>query len=641
MSVELLARAVETGGVKNVAIVDDAYDPPKGEEISENAFNKFVQLLEDSADVLDELVSACALRRENLEDWEEFREEGALLVRLWGAYVGSGEARNLLEESRRALRLLFEDVHLDRQSKLAQLIPLESLLKDCGVAVARLGSDANPDNVAKLDVVFLDLYLSEDVPAENGPGRKSSIDKARARAISFLQDVRRITDADINAIAPAFVLISSHGSDQKADNFRKRSGQMASRFRFVSKSALRGNEPHSILAIADIFRTCAACSLVEPLQKAWRGILGEASDWVLDKIFDLDIADFGRLYHLTLSEEGASIKDYFKTLVSGALSERVACLFSDVKMTGTQGDAFRGVQHFFEPPSNGFAELFATTRISTDRGDRGERGLDPRSGDLFVEGGLPKGRKATLNGRSLLAVMSPPCDLVSRPDTGIKARSVLLLRGTVRETHRSGAQDGPHMVVVKGRFYEAEWARKSPAAFDIDFIRKNWEEGQYTWVGRLKGEHFLSLQASYLTDLGRIGLPNTPRLYRPLRGAVYFTEGETSSTLLEFTSDDKYAYLCPDRGKPFEKQQLSFSGAFLGAFANLVDTRKGDERLSVRARDKLAAVHTKMDRLLALVELNTAKVHSLQNHMEVELREDAPKDYRGSNLVVSVVVWPD
>src|SRR3546814_852197 len=160
----ILATAAQIGGVQRLAIVDDAYDPPSGEEISEDAFNRFVQGLEDAPTRMQEAAAACRLTEADLDDWEQFIAKGHLIEALWNLSVGvagNNATSDGLEES---LTILFSDVHADRISKLQQLRPLELLLAEMGVAVMKLGADPAPDLVATADVVFLDLFLSSDVP---------------------------------------------------------------------------------------------------------------------------------------------------------------------------------------------------------------------------------------------------------------------------------------------------------------------------------------------------------------------------------------------------------------------------------------------------------------------------------------------
>jgi len=261
-----LELAAKVGGVELLAIVDDAYDPPRGEEISEGAFTRFVLSMEDNPERIVALSEASEFTEDDLDDWEAFAAKADLVADLWNLNVGVAVHNAMTEELSLSLDILFSDVSQDRISKLQQLRPLEKLLAATNVRVMKLGADPEPSIVAKANVVFLDLFLSSDVPPNPVPGEtpRTLLDQARERATRYLEDVRRETQDDLNAVPPAFILISSLGTTQIAQNFRKKTSQTASRFRFVQKQALEREDPQDLLAIAEILRTCRASALFEP-----------------------------------------------------------------------------------------------------------------------------------------------------------------------------------------------------------------------------------------------------------------------------------------------------------------------------------------------------------------------------------------
>src|SRR5258706_12193673 len=117
--VDFLIEAARTGKVQRLAIVDDAYDPPRPAEISENAFNQFVQAFEEAPAVRNDL--SALVSDEALDDYERFTTDVPRVRRLWDLYLGVVEGVGIAPETREALQRLFDDVNLDRQSKLAQL----------------------------------------------------------------------------------------------------------------------------------------------------------------------------------------------------------------------------------------------------------------------------------------------------------------------------------------------------------------------------------------------------------------------------------------------------------------------------------------------------------------------------------------
>lgn len=646
MSAELLLESAKLGGVKIIAIVDDAYDPPKPSEVSENAFNQFKLLLEDNEPLFEELSSASGITEDDLDDWEEFVAKEELLTTLWGNFVGTKVEPEISPEVRAILKKLFDDVALDRLSKLTQLKPLDNLLKDIEGRVIRLGSDPDPKVVAKTDVVFLDLYLSEDIPAEVNPETpipRNSYEKARDKAIEYLKAVREVTAKDLRTNAPAFILISSQGTDKKAENFRKSAGQMASRFRFVSKQNLRDNRPHEILAIRDIFRTCSACAIVEPIQKAWPEISRKAAEWIQQKIFELEISDFGHLYHLRLQKEGKPINDYVKEIIAGAVAEQICRAFSDLNLPAQEKNPFDGIVSYFDAPSNGFAELYETTRISRDLGYRGKTKFEPRSGDLFLEGLLPKMKNTSIAGRRIVAVMSPPCDLIDHGGKGPKAKSVLLLEGTIMPSTFQ-QNDDPQMLYVNDRYYEIAWAIKHPSAMKIEILRKRWEAHEYTWLGQLRGEHFIDLKTRFLSDLGRFGINKSPSVYEPLGGEISVTDAGHKVMLGDrFSELSRFGFLCADGSKKFEKQHIAFTGSFLGFLVEVLKEAMQDMQISAATREKLQLIITdKMSHLLKLIDRKSPAEHSLQNYLTVELHNSSESlAIENTNGILVIRVWPE
>ncbi len=124
----MLQEAAKVGGVKKLAIVDDAYDPPEGGEIKEQAFNQFVQGLEDDGALLAELQGKSQLAEADLEDWEAFQERENVVQSLWALHVGTSDQPPPSAGAKEALKTLFNDIEENRLTKLTQIKPLEVML---------------------------------------------------------------------------------------------------------------------------------------------------------------------------------------------------------------------------------------------------------------------------------------------------------------------------------------------------------------------------------------------------------------------------------------------------------------------------------------------------------------------------------
>lgn len=637
----MLADAAQLGGVRLLAIVDDAYDPPAGSEISEDAFNRFVQSLEDHGEWLAALSAATDLVEADLDDWEAFTAKDALLQQLWDLRVGVASHEAMTPAAGESLDILFSDVSQDRTSKLIQLKPLEKLLAETDVRLMKLGADPAPQLVATADVVFLDLFLSGDVPSEAEPSAtpRSVLDKARDRAMRYLEAVRQETANDHKAVPPAFILISSLGTQQIAQNFRKRTSQTASRFRFVQKQAIEKQDPQGLLTIAEILRTCRASALIEPIRKSLPDVVADAQKWVGDQLVELDIADFARLFELSLQSEGQLVEDYVKEVVAGAIAERVMCAFSNRVPTLDRPNPFGDVpSDFMETPSNAMAELYSATKITTDRGYRGQDGAAPLSGDLYFDGELPKRMATSLEGRSVSAVMTPICDLMSRDGGVPAATSVLMLEGTLRPTHHKHELD-TQIVSLRGRFYEVDWEMKRPQALPLKELKKDVRAKKRVWLGRLKGEHFLALQSSYLSSFGRVGLLKAPAIFEPLAGEICVREDGGLVLLTEpFDARSGYAFKSPDRKKDITKQPVFFTGLFLDHFRSVLQSTVSSADRSAEVRAKAQGLLDRMGQLVQMVKRRPPKSHGINGYLRVELLgtrgADVPASPDGLVLII-------
>jgi hypothetical protein len=341
-------------------------------------------------------------------------------------------------------------------------------------------------------------------------------------------------------------------------------------------------------------------------------VLKEASAWVEERLRNLTIADFGRLYHLSLQNEGQPLDDYVKELSAAALAERVAHAYGAPSAGGGE-KPFAGLAAYFEPPSNAFAELYAAGRIST--APRSVNPL-PQHGDLYLVGRRLKSRP--LVGRELIAVMSGACDLIDRDGTGPKAEAAMLLHGTVRPPMFPNPD--PQILALDERYYEIEWRFTRPDGMPPRTIQRRERQKRLTWIGRLKGEHFLALQETYFGTVSRIGLLKSPRVVEPLAGEISALVGTTRAVLASFGADRSYAYLIEPKTS-FEKQPIVFTGPFVQYLWQQLAIAGESTAVADVVRTKAKGIMERRDRVLHLIEARNAKTHSIENYLTVELYE--------------------
>jgi len=272
-----------------------------------------------------------------------------------------------------------------------------------------------------------------------------------------------------------------------------------------------------------------------------------------------------------------------------------------------------------EAPSNAMAELYSATRMTMDRGYRGPDNSLPLSGDLFLEGALPKRASTTLNGRTITAVMTPICDLMSRNGAEPAATSVLMLQGTLCPTYHEHKLDS-QIVILNGKFYEVDWGMKHPQALPLKELRNDVRLRKRLWLGRLKAEHFLSLQSRYLSSFARVGLLKAPALFEPLAGKICVREGGVVIGLDDgFDMKSAFAFQSPQPGKEATKQPVFFTGAFLNHFREILQRTAASEDRPAGTRAKAQGLLERMDKLVMMVSRRPPSQHGINDYLRVDL----------------------
>jgi hypothetical protein len=326
-----------------------------------------------------------------------------------------------------------------------------------------------------------------------------------------------------------------------------------------------------------------------------------------------------------------------KELLAGALAEQVAKSFSVKAQVKVGTDPFADMQgEYFDPPSGAFAELYGATRISTDPGFRGADGANPISGDLFFEDKLPPSKKSVI-GKSLLAVMSPICDLVDRGNEPPAAKSILLLRGTLAYSQKPKSDANP--LVIDSRLYEIDWDLRFPQALAIKDLKKKIKNKELSWIGRLRQEHFLSLQDRYLSSLGRVGILKPPMHFEALAGRVCIRENGAVIPIGEqFLPRAQFAFLAREHDKEPEKQPLFFTGEFVSLLLRQLTALQDDAQRTQIVRDKAKALVDNFQRVVGLQKSQVATQHKFNDVLLVTLvakSTEAPPQ----SPAVQILLW--
>jgi len=501
--------------IAKVAIVDDAYDQPDFEAFAKAGLAAVRNALQDLSDRLEEgeistLPAELKTRSGlDLEDALAGLRDGKHIDALWHAYVDAEPGSEL-----RALLAGYEALSADKRDKLRPLRCLkELLLRDAGVAeVVELDSATTAEMVVGYDMVFLDFYLSDEVPSK--PDATLSEQKksnARKRSIDFL---KKLVEANTDAV-PLVMLISSMATAEDLPEFRDGAKMFASRMSFLPKDLAEGDAvraQHTILSLAKHKPNSDA--LVE-LSSAWKKAVEEASEQLLVSLRKLDLPDYSYLNQYRLSTERIPLPHYLAWLFSGALTDGVE---RKLQSGGVAQVAAKLKLPDIIPgrvaPTLEITSLYNSLTTTSIR--VGEDGFRPAawSGDIFIatakyneifgtDQKVLKSRKAL---PEVLAVVTPSCDLVPERE---KVATITMIGGELKPLSEADHKSNM-LIMLNSKPYVVEWNAKWPVTIGRHAMgSKSSMASRYQWVTRLRDLYHADLQHKLMTDLSRVGL-NVP-----------------------------------------------------------------------------------------------------------------------------------
>lgn len=307
--------AIEQGGITQVVVIDDAFDPPSVGD-------------EDAGPLLDLLTKeehARARREAALSDEEaaaaatalnetEYAHEALTVVvaKLYARFVQKFDKR--FDPAGR-----FEAL---KGSNLSYVRPLLRLLGRCkGVTVVRVGSNDQATELGKHEaqVVFVDYYLDRSFTAASDPDGPQG---AAARNAS-IRMLRAVLDAQPGT-GPSVMLMSSHAVASRADAFRREVRDskrpiFASRFAYMAKDDLKEDEaggieiaPAAADALLDIAQRHLFAGAIEDALTHWKVGVDRAVESVWHTITELELKDFAYLSRFRLAEEGQPLSSYLE-----------------------------------------------------------------------------------------------------------------------------------------------------------------------------------------------------------------------------------------------------------------------------------------------------------------------------------------
>lgn len=533
--------AVEQGGITQVVVIDDAFDPPA--------------VSDEDAGPLYELFSGeqhdWARRRAGLSAEQSAAAAQALLETEYG-----DEAVTLAVSKVYARFVEKFDRRFDpagrfdalKGSNLSYVRPLLKLLGRCrGVRVVRVGSnDANVDLAGlQAQVVFVDYYLDGAFTTASDPDGAQG-DAARSASIRML---RTVLDAQPGT-GPSVMLMSSHAVRDRADAFRREVRDskrpiFASRFAYMAKDDLKEDEEGAIEiahtaadALLDIAQRHLFAGAIEDALTHWREGVDAAVESVWSTITALELKDFAYLSRFRLAEEGQPLSTYLEWFFGEVLVDAVARSvawdkpsWATLDEAATKGKPGSQIEGAFDGPTLGVAELYYRARVDA----RPERqGKDMRVGDIYA-GAVPG---------EVLAVITPECDLVVRANGRRSAPRLTAVAGSLRTL--SGPDTSvADFLINEGVTSNVVWNTKDVRTIEFDAIGT---EGGHRLIGTLRPLYAYELQRRVLNDFGRVGLAVAPAMAVNARASVV-VRGRDGPIRLELGSDiDASCAVIPKRG---------------------------------------------------------------------------------------------
>ena len=307
-----IIEAFKANRIKRVLLIDDAYDSP---ELNDKMVAGLADFLEG-----ENGKAACHMCGIG---------EDKLNVARKAAFEGDYNSDEL-KEVNNAIYAEFvkkrEDkfdpsgeFNLIKKSALEALLPLYHLLCNCGeeIDVRTVGLENGLRYYCEFrpEVLFVDYYLSSDVPPPAEKVSQYRRTKALKASVDLLKQV--INATDVKNI-PAIVLMSSYGV-QKANQYRYKTQLdkvISLRFEFLKKDWVR--QENNILIIdhdaADVLLDISQGYLFgKALQLAvaqWKSAAESALKNFLQEVGDLDTKDFAYLLRFKLREEGQFLSEY-------------------------------------------------------------------------------------------------------------------------------------------------------------------------------------------------------------------------------------------------------------------------------------------------------------------------------------------
>ena len=554
-----------TNNITSVLLIDDAYDPP---EINEEIVGHLADYLysnvnraicSDFGIAQDTLESAASAANEGEYESEDLKIVHDFLYKKFvqepDGTFDPGEVFKLLKEP-----------------NLQALMPLYNLLCSCvgdnNVYTAGLIDGITRYHDTRPQVLFVDYYLSDDVPPAGGVGQHRRTN-ARKESIKLLS---KIIDATSEEEVPAIILMSSYGNldTNKYRHDTETDKILSLRFQFLNKGLVRqigsdfSIEHPAADALLDTSQGYRFGIVLQQALSQWKKGAEAALRIFISELGDLDIKDIAYLLRFKLREEGQQLSEYlqwfFSECLKGFIDKKVDWRHESFTSLDSKDNLDKSIEGAFDGPTKKIAEFFHLVRVDSHRIETRD---GYKLGDLYAD----------KTGNKVRAVVTPDCDLIERKGNS-KTQNVLTMGGELSTFNKDGAA-ADDFFLRKDRPYSVMWKPKDIELFPIRGNDELHTPDKYDFLGTLRPLYALEIQHRVIEDLSRVGLPMAPVLGINAAVTVWIRKKDDFDEI-EINQHSR-ATLIPSRSGRESYHIVLLQRSFINALIDKLDQIQEDE----------------------------------------------------------------
>lgn len=542
---ERVVEAIKASGIKSIAIIDDAFDAPVI-----NDYGPVLTFLEEkaknqkSSGISDDVwMRATTAVRSSEYDDDSVNE-----------FVGK-----LYEKYVETIDSTFDPGGVFKSSKgpnLAFVRPIVQFLTTCpSLTITTLGiGDVDNKGLTDVGVVFVDLYLHPDVAATGDPDQGL----AEAAIKKSLERVQPLMGSN-----PSVILMSSHGERGKkeADAYRESLDDKiyASRFSFVDKGKVRKAKSGFTLdgeaadTLLDIFQNYKFGRGLSEALNRWLASSAVAVTNLGKEIRKLQLKDMAYLVQFRLSSEGQDLEEYLEWFFGECLLDQIGHEIGP--SSGIGDDDAAHIEGAIEPTEK-IARMYHQVRIESAR-SRPRKNF--RLGDLYLD----KAKSDTV-----LAVMTPDCDLMLRKNGKRGAPTLLTISGELQEFDEPSTSMGD-FIIIRDKPYNIDWNYKAVQSYAFKGALEHAGQSgdDFEYLGALRPMYAQEIQAHLLNDLGRVGVSVPPVIGMPATAKLVILDSQRNAKEVSIALTPISCSYLPPRASQL-KGRAVFSRPFI---RNLVD----------------------------------------------------------------------